>query len=111
MPYYLKKKEVLFNCLQYEEVDIIGYNRVSARPDGDLKTLARNTLHDALDDEAYGQTGDRHVYGNTLGVELIKERDDIRSKADTLVTQVKELKTKVKELEESKEREVLELQN
>ena len=58
-----------------EEVDIfIGYNQVSVKPDENLKALAYDTLRHAIDDdEAYGQSGDKLVYGNTLGVELIKE--------------------------------------
>ena len=43
------------------------------------------------------------MYENTLGIELIKERDDFRSKLEVMETEVKGLKTDVKELKESRE--------
>jgi hypothetical protein len=68
-----------------------------------MKTLAQQTLIAGLEDEAYGQTDDILVYGNTLGVELIKERDDYRSKQEVLTAKVEGLNTKVSLLEDSKE--------
>ena len=50
------------------------------------------------------------MYGNTLGVELIKERDDIRSSQDVLQKEVKALKGEFREFRENKDRETLDLQ-
>lgn len=76
------------------------------KPDENLKALAYDTLRHAIDhDEAYGQSGDKLVYGNTLGVELIKERDDIRKEVKALKNEFREFK----EFKEDKDREVLEL--
>lgn len=86
---------------------------IDVKPDENLKALAYDSLRHAIDDdEAYGQSGDKLVYGNTLGVELIKERDDIRSSQDVLQKEVKALKKEFREFREFKEdkdREVLEL--
>jgi hypothetical protein len=63
-----------------------------------LKDLARHAFNASLDDEAYGQSQDTLVYGNTPGVELVQERDEYRMKVDGLVSAMEDLKTQVKEM-------------
>jgi hypothetical protein len=81
-------RNIILILQQSGDVDIIGYDRVAVKPHADLPILARSTLQAALDNATYGQTGDRLVYGNTLGLELIAERDEARLKLNSLEAKV-----------------------
>lgn len=50
----------------------------------DIPTVARDTLYNALENATYGQTGDRLVYGNRLGLEFIEERGKQNARFDSL---------------------------
>ena len=76
--------KTFFNCLQ-EEIEIIGYDRVSARPDGNLKTLAPNTLHDALDDEDSSSCNISALETNLLKPLLYQNRDILSQRLISLV--------------------------
>jgi hypothetical protein len=84
----LSLRNIILILQQSGDVDIIGYDRVAVGPHADLPILARSTLQAALDDATYGQTRDRLVYKNTLGLELITERDEAHLRLNSLEAEV-----------------------
>jgi hypothetical protein len=53
-------------------------------PRVDIQTLARNTLQNAFNDAMNGQTRDRIVCRNPLGLELVAGKDRVNSRLDAL---------------------------
>ena len=67
----------------------------------DIQTLAQNTLQNALNNETYGQSGDRLVYRNPLGLKLIAEKDRVNSRLDALAAESLAHRAEIAALEET----------
>ncbi|KAI9785732.1 MAG: hypothetical protein M1839_008749 [Geoglossum umbratile] len=98
-------------------IEIIGYDLVSARPDADIKALARNMFETVLETGTYNRFENPHVYGNPRGHQLISSNRDLHTRVTALESLVSSqgdrinsqdnrisgLQTQIEELKEASE--------